>query len=58
MIVNPKGKNDDNSRIIRGGSWEEDIDYCRIECRGRDWILLVVSDVGLRVVFMPVKKRR
>jgi formylglycine-generating enzyme len=34
--TNPKGPSSRTYRVLRGGSWDDDVDYCRITCRNHD----------------------
>jgi len=46
---NPSGPESGSYRVVRGGSWGGDADYCRSACRGRDGPSLRDSILGFRL---------
>ncbi len=50
VVANPKGSDSGSSRVVRGGSWNDDSGYCRVASRfihapGNKWHI-----IGLRLV--------
>jgi formylglycine-generating enzyme required for sulfatase activity len=46
-------KDNDNTHVLRGGSWIDDLYYCRSAYRHRDDTDYYDNDVGFRVVYAP-----
>lgn len=49
---NPLGPKDGSSRVIRGGNWEESVEYCRVACRSLAAPASRSSNLGFRLVFI------
>ncbi|MBN1218750.1 MAG: SUMF1/EgtB/PvdO family nonheme iron enzyme [Anaerolineae bacterium] len=45
---------DKDSRVLRGGAWDYDLDYARCSYRSRDYPSLRVDDLGFRLVVSPI----
>ncbi len=49
----PRGNGASNLKVIRGGSWYHDAEFCRSANRGRIFANTQTNYVGFRVVYMP-----
>jgi len=49
--TNPTGALMGSDRVIRGGGWYDDAEYCRVAFRGRSWPDNGSSHLGFRVAF-------
>ncbi len=52
-VFEPKALYPDNRYVIRGGSWDYDITYCRVSCRGERTAEYSRFNLGFRVVCLP-----
>ncbi len=50
LVDNPKGPDSGESRVVRGGSWYDNADFCRASFRGRVNPLGQDNNLGFRVV--------
>lgn len=51
---NPPGsKSSSDGRVVRGGSWDDDPEFCRVALRGRNDPDFRNLNIGFRLVFVP-----
>jgi len=53
IAVDPQGSPNGSFRVIRGGGWSYDAQYCRSAGRGRSTPVNRLNFVGFRLVFVP-----
>ncbi|MEM7375192.1 MAG: formylglycine-generating enzyme family protein [Bacteroidota bacterium] len=52
-VQNPKGPDQGDYRVHRGGSWNDYSQYCRSTFRNSYWLEYEVNNLGLRLVISP-----
>lgn len=52
-VENPKGPETGSNRVLRGGSWNYNAQYCRSAYRFNDFPVYRGYDFGFRLVFVP-----
>ena len=51
--TNPTGAATGSARVLRGGSWSTNPQFCRSASRGRNYPFFTNNSIGFRVVFVP-----
>jgi len=58
MQVNPKGKDDGENRVYRGGSWNESTRDCRVAIRDFGSPTIAGDCLGFRVALAPAVRKK
>jgi formylglycine-generating enzyme required for sulfatase activity len=53
-VVDPVGPDSGSDRLIRGGSWYDQGQYCRSAARGGNWPGIGANLLGFRVALVQV----
>jgi len=52
-VINPQGPSTGSGRVMRGGSWDSSVEFCRSAYRGSFTPVHSFYSIGFRMVFVP-----